>query len=300
MLKHTNEDRASTFRQLLDDYHVHYEASGPKTRQGWLNLRCVRCQKDPYLGFNIARSYCSCWSCGYLPLWEVIHKLTHLPEDDCRALAGDYKSGASARLDFKPTGHSCSWPTGYHAGLLPPHEAYLLGRGFIPAEVAERWSIGGIDHLGGRLAWRIFIPIFMDGLWASWTTRTIGTREPRYIGARDDECLVSLQDCLYGLDHCRQSVILVEGPLDAWAGGPGFVANLGVNTSCAKLERLSRYPLRVTCFDNESQAQARARKLADDLSVFGGVTRNVVLESGKDPSRADPAELEQLRREFVQ
>ncbi len=54
--------------------------------------------------------------------------------------------------------------------------------------------------------------------------------------------------------------------------------------------------MRVVCFDAESKAQERARRLADDLSPYGGVTTNVVLESGKDPAEASPKEIKQLRK----
>jgi len=39
---------------LLDSLHVPYHAGDRYTRPGWINLACVRCGKDPYLGYNRA------------------------------------------------------------------------------------------------------------------------------------------------------------------------------------------------------------------------------------------------------
>lgn len=281
---------------VLDEYHVPYHTSGSKTRPGWLNLRCTRCGKDPYLGYNLAGHYFSCWNCGYVPVWEAIGELTQLPGKHIMRIVQELKPGyCIVKQEHKG---KLKIPTGIN-GLSEYHRIYLKSRKLLPSRIVNQWEINGIGQLGGQLRWRIYIPIHLHGEVVSWTTRAIGRREPRYWSAKDEESNVPIDRLLYGVDHARTTAILCEGPVDVWAIGPGAVAVLGLQTTPARLEQLSRFSRRVICFDREPKAQERARQLQRNLSVFDGETINVVLESGKDPADADKSEIESLR-EFLQ
>jgi hypothetical protein len=100
---------------------------------------------------------------------------------------------------------------------------------------------------------------------------------------------------VYGLDFCRHSVVAVEGPLDAWAIGPGAGALFGVGFLSAQVLLLAKFPRRYVCFDSAPEAQQRARELADQLAVFPGRTENILIDS-KDPAEASARELAQIRR----
>ena len=89
-------------------------------------------------------------------------------------------------------------------------------------------SLQGIG-LHPRLPWRLFIPIHSHGRPISWTTRSIGTKDKKkYITASPAEEAAPHKQTLYGLDYCRHTVIVVEGPLDAWNIGPGAAATYGL------------------------------------------------------------------------
>ena len=57
---------------------------------------------------------------------------------------------------------------------------------------------------------------------------------------------------------------------------------------------------RVVCYDNSPDAQRRANELCEVLSVFPGETINVQLDTGDDPASADRAEIELLRRTYLE
>jgi len=65
-----------------------------------------------------------------------------------------------------------------------------------------------------------------------------------------------------------------------------------------QVERIAKYPVRAVCYDNEPDAQQRARELADRLSVLPGDTYNITLDS-KDPGEATRKEIERIRREIL-
>src|SRR5207245_2797387 len=98
--------------------------------------------------------------------------------------------------------------------LLPEHRNYLSKRGFDPDEVVEKWGVKGIGR-GGRYQWRLFVPVFVEKKPVSWTTRAVGNVELRYVSAPKTEESVHLKDTLFGEDYVRNTIVVVEGPLDA-------------------------------------------------------------------------------------
>lgn len=183
--------------------------------------------------------------------------------------------------------------------LLPPHEKYLARRGFDVDQLKLLWKVQGIG-IHQRLGWRIFIPIERDGEVVSWTTRsTSDSVTMRYINAGIGEEAVSAKSLLYGQDYVRNSVIVCEGPLDVWAIGPGAVSTTGLAFTMEQVLAIGKYASRVICFDAESNAQRRARRLAEQLQAYPGETHVVCLETGKDPAEADKSEIEELRRRFL-
>jgi hypothetical protein len=107
------------------------------------------------------------------------------------------------------------------------------------------------------------------------------------------------KDLLYGSDYATDVAIVVEGPSDVWAIGPGAVGTFGTQVTPAQLYKISLYPVRALCFDNEPLAQQRARKLGQALSLLPGETHIIRLETGKDPSCANKQEIAELRERFL-
>jgi len=184
--------------------------------------------------------------------------------------------------------------------LLPGHRAYLATRGLDADKIVHLWGVEGLGQTA-RFRWRLFIPIHYHGEVVSWTTRSIRPDDKlRYISAGAEEEAVSHKSVLYGADYARHAVIIHEGPIDVWATGPGAVATFGTAYTTVQLEAMSRFAVRVVCFDAEPMAQARARELADALSVYQGSTYNIQLETGKDVAEAHPDEVAELRKVFLE
>ena len=284
---------------MLRRYGVEYRTYGQHhhVSQGWLNVDCPNCSAGSNnfrLGYNIRGKRFNCWVCGYRPLIDTLGKLLGLSRKATIEVVEGL--GASERVMEAPRGR-LELPAGI-GKLLSAHRKYLIGRGFDPDQLTEVWKIGGIG-LASKLAWRIFIPAFLNGEVVSWTTRAITDKvQSKYITAKKVQEKFPLKQMLYGEQFCSHTIIINEGPMDAWTIGPGAVATCGVSYTREQLLRMSKYPVRVIVFDNEPDAQRRARKLSDDLAVFDGDTYNVVL-SGKDASRSPKREIEELRRRFL-
>jgi len=286
--------------EILQEYNIPFRRPGEShdVREGWVGLHCPYCGRPDdkfYLGWNLARKFFSCWSCGWLPAAQTLAELTGLPVGKCRALLGELEPAEWERDKAALRGKYAE-PPGVTA-LYRAHRLYLTTR-FKDPNISERlekiWGVRGIGP-AVKLAWRLFIPVIYRSEPVSWTTRAIGPENPRYISAPAECERISARNILYGGDFVRHAAIVCEGPLDCWAIGPGAVGLGGVGFSPAQVLALSRIPNRYICFDNEPAAQLRALQLAEQLAPFAGVTSNVQIDA-KDPATAAPKELRLLRK----
>jgi hypothetical protein len=286
------------FRDILSEYNI---ATGPMShyhvREGWIQFDCPYCSPDSqgwYMGYSIEGRFLNCWRCGNKPLFPTLRLMTGLSEREVKNLLGDFRPEHIERR--KPKG-KLILPQGI-GDLQAAHKKYIKKRGFDYRELQQLWKIQAIG-LANKLSWRIFIPIHYHGEIVSWTTRSISDKIlARYVSAGVDEEAMPHKELLYGEDFARHAVIVQEGIFDVWRIGPGAVATFGVNYSEKQVERIAKYPTRAICFDNEFEAQRRARKLADDLSVFPGETFNVVLDA-KDADDESTENIERLRKEIL-
>lgn len=284
------------FQDILSQYNIPFAEGGQhrSVRQGFIGFDCPFCCRSKgeyYAAYNISKGYVSCWRCGYQHIAKVLRALTGEP---LAKFHGLWKDLDLEKQQARKQG-ALKIPSGVDR-LKAVHIRYLHDRGFRNLDVLENlWRIQGTE-MTSNLPWRIWIPIHLHGQIVSWTTRAIGDAQlPRYKSASPEEESVHHKTLLYGADHVRHSAIVVEGPLDAWAIGPGAVATLGVGFTTAQLSKIAEFPMRSICFDSEPVAQERARQLADALSIFPGTTQVVQL-SQNDPASASKREIEQLRR----
>jgi hypothetical protein len=283
-----------TFQELLAQYEIPIAPeSHHHRRAGWEQIDCPACNSEGHwrLGFHLEFQYFVCWNCGKLPRYETLTAIFKEPYHRLRELLNDLDSTQTQRIvergGFKE-------PKGV-GNLLPAHCRYLTGRGFDPDTLNKQWAIKGIG-ISGRLSWRVWIPITLSGIMVSWTTRDIGDSGPRYLSAQPHEESVGHKEILYGEDFVEHTIIVVEGPLDVWAIGPGAAATLGIAWTQSQMRRIAKYPRRYICFDAEENAQRQAKKLCRQLEVYEGETTNLVLESGKDSSRASGKEIKELKQ----
>ena len=288
---------------VFDKYGVEYRRHGEHhhTTRGWVSSDCPNCSAGFHkfrLGWELGTGRVSCWQCGKTDPVVTLCKLCSIQFGQALEYWLAVQKGEYVKTEDAPTG-TLRNPIGL-GPLQPQHKRYLTYRGLDPDEVERTWHVQGIG-IHAKMPWRLFIPIYDRlGRQVSWTTRSISDKnDRRYVTASVDEEALSLKHVLYGAEHALNTIIVVEGPLDAWAIGPGGVATCGVAFSDQQLGCMIRYPVRVVCFDREPDAQRRATALCRELSQYPGVTQRVMLESGDDPSSADPGEIDELRGSFL-
>jgi hypothetical protein len=300
---------------FLDEHGVTYVTEGESSlvTHGWIGCVCCFCGVGtgrPGLGINLNSGACSCWKCGSHSLADVLRELTRRSLRTCIDFAKRFR-GARVGRDLRPRGRlelpsglpHTDWPSGLtpaEAGLLPIHCEYLRSRGFDPQEMVRLWHLRGIG-IHEKLSWRLFIPVFHDGKAVSWTTRAVGNVDhgKRYWSAKAEQEELPHKELLYGMDYCRNAVIVHEGCTDAWNTGPGAVATFGVKTTEAQVRAIATFPLRVICFDSEPEAQIRAGRMCEALWCLPGRTERVELDS-KDAGSAPKKEIALLRKLYLE
>jgi 5S rRNA maturation endonuclease (ribonuclease M5) len=287
------------FLDIINDLGLPIAPEGHRhARPGWLQIDCPWCGKNSqvfHLGYSLTGNYANCWKCGPKRVVDIVMELSGLRYPEARKLLGDFTPELQ---QIKRTGH-LQLPKGIRK-MAGPHRHYLkYKRGLNPERMERIWGLRGICF-DIRLPWRIFIPIHLGGNVVSWTTRAASDYTMRrYISADLEEEDVHHKDLLYGEDYARHAIIICEGPGDVWNIGPGAVATFGTSYTRSQIDRMSRYPTRVVCFDSDKAGQKRAKELVSILSVFDGDTYNAVLDA-KDPGSASKAEIAELRSRFLE
>lgn len=283
----------------LDTFFVKHDvelapASHHHTRAGWINLDCPFCSpgsKRFRLGFKVKQRYFNCWSCGPVGFRRTLYALFR---DDAKYFEAELGDLVLPKED-KIVGHYKE-PPGLLTEMPKGHYDYLRERfGKETSINIERYKLQAIGRKGAEYAFRIFIPAYYKGKKATWTTRTIDPEnEIRYKNAPVTHEAISIKHLLFGEDFLRHSVIVVEGQIDAMRIGPGAVSLGGVNFSQAQVLKLSRYPYRYICLDNDPPGRKAAESLASQLAIYPGTTQILTLDA-KDPGQAKLSEIRKLR-----
>lgn len=295
-----------TIRDILNDLNIPFRETGQDSlvTRGWVGIKCPMpgCGQGGKFGrgIHVQTLKTSCWKCGSARLGDVLCAASGRPMRDVLILlsgiAPDY---ATIAQDAKSPIGRYEPPPGV-GKLLPAHRRYLERRGFDPDQVHEQWGVQGIGA-EKWLPWRLYIPVRDNlGRDQSWTTRAVGSKvTQRYMSAPPTRESKPLKSLIFGEHLARHAVVITEGCFGAMRIGPGGVATLGLTFTRAQVSRLSRFPVRVCCFDNEPAAQRRARALAAELEIFPGETFVVCL-SGPDPDTSPLGEIEELRSRFLE
>lgn len=204
-------------------------------------------------------------------------------------------------------------PPGLERGLRPEQRAYLEGRG-IPAAHIEAMGLGTIhgDGSGSKadrcLASRIFFPAWMDGRVVFWAARAVDDHPAKVMnlpkscdheghppkcacnhdewGLRPTPQCAGTADAVIGLHLVQPGdfVVIVEGPVDAVAGGSGFVAICGSKIHDAQVAAiLAARPSRVVVMlDGDAAGRGGTPEVAAALRPFVE-TRIAWLHDGADP-----------------
>lgn len=270
-----------------------------RVRSGWVGVDCPRCSPGNQkfrLGFELHTNRAHCWVCGSFYPPKILSEILNISRQDAAALLGQVDR---LPVEKRFTG-SLQLPPGT-GDLLPGHREYLIkDRHLNPDEIRDLWGVGGIGPAIKRPRYCLFIPIYdAFGGMVSWTTRTASSEtSARYYSAKPEQEIIPHKHLLYGAHLARHTIVIEEGPIDAWTIGRGAVATLGVGYSRQQKSLMSKYPVRLVNFDAEPAAQRRAHELCHELSCFPGVTQNIVWETGKDANSAEYAEILEFKQKY--
>lgn len=280
--------------EILDQSGIEFKRPGEHhhATYNFLQIDCPFCSpqsKKFRMGIHVEKLFSTCWTCGWHPFDLTLSECLSVSLQSIREISKGLTT--SKHIQTRIRGN-LRVPDGIKE-LQDVHKKYLRKRGFDPEEISIVWGVKGIG-LEPNLRWRLWIPIHLEGEIVSWTTRSIYDSPSRYVTAKSEHENIPAKSILYGEDYVRNSIIIHEGPIDVWRTGPGSVATLGVNYTPDQLNRISKYPIRIICFDSDEEAQKRARKLCRDLGAFPGKTKNIILK-GKDAAESSGKEIRKLR-----
>ena len=267
------------FIRLLKDHNIDCK----QEVDGWTNFNCPfhsNGQRGYKMGFNHAGNYLYCWVCGKSSIEKVLSELLSISFYEAKKILLEYETDTIIRSKLKKKNSS-----GKNIAL-PGNEieegskawTYLLNRNFDPKYLIRQYKIkdGGIT---GYWAFRILIPIFVNNKIVTYQGRSLYSKKKcseldilRYNTLNIQDSVMDAKHIFYGLDDCKNDwVVLVEGPFDRWRLGPNNVlSSLGTSTSQEQINLLAkRYKKVIFLFDNEKQAQDRAKKYGEQLSALG-------------------------------
>lgn len=172
-------------------------------------------------------------------------------------------------------------------GLSIHYQSYLNSRGFMPLLTADRYNLLFTPHSYYMyhndtedkpipLHNRIIFPVYNDlNQFVSFTGRTIEKNNMlRYVFPRQEWCPVNAKDIGFGLRNKQDTVVIVEGAVDA-CKMPSSLACLGIKYSPAFVNYvISHYKKAVVMFDpNESRARVAQKKMECELSMLMDVQK---------------------------
>lgn len=264
------------FIKLFEDYKIDYST---KTNKGWVNTRCIYCGGSSYkLGFNPDGNYTTCFACGSHPLKETLSKILNLSKNELNEILPEYETRISQlklleRKERKAVSQ-LKLPTDT---FTPLERKYLKKRNFNPSYLNKRYNIVG-GGITGDWKYRIIIPMILNGEIVSWTARSILSKSkleelkiPRYKNLSIDESIIDVKSTLFNLDNCKsKTVVLTEGPMDVLRFGDNSVCSFGTSITQQQIEILAdRFEKIYILFDNEEEAQKKAKKYGMELSALG-------------------------------
>lgn len=264
------------FEKLFRDYNVPYSL---RINRGWVNCNCPYCDTKSTsfnLGFNPAGNYYHCWKSKHnYPIRQVLSTLLNVSESSIDNILVDYQ-GVGETLSEKKTSNIkyLELPTNT---FTKAERKYLKSRDFDPKYLYKKYHIvgGGID---GDWKFRIIIPVYYQGQLLSWTGRSILSKEklkqldiPRYKNLSIEKSVKNIKELFFNIDNCKSdTVVLTEGAFDVLRFDGNAICSMGTELTESQINLLaSRFRKIFILFDNEPEAQKKARKFGLQLSSIG-------------------------------
>lgn len=289
------------FERLFRDYKVEYNT---RVNRGWTNITCPFCDDSTFNGgFNNSGDYFHCWKCGSHPFQEALWRVLAVPKSEIASIIKNYH-GRNESLNVlnrkKNAVVSLELPTDT---FTKAEKQYLKKRGFSPRHLKEKYGVVG-GGIVGEWKYRIIVPLFYNGRLVSWVGRSILSKQqqeeyeiPRYKNLSIEKSVIDPKSTFFNLDNCNNKVgVLLEGPFDVMRMGDNFFCSFGTELTQNQIRIIGeKFNEVYILFDNEMQAQKKARKVGLQLSSIG---INVeIIDCLGDYNVNDPGELNNVQAE---
>lgn len=246
--------------QFCQDNNILYRTEGKNVSEGWVGLQDIYALNDTgyHLGFNTHGDYLYSWKGGRgYSLNQYLQDLLDINYFEASKIIREYDTyqvtdifKRKKKFDIVET------PT------TPAIRNFLRHRRYNAEKLIDKYDLRGDGY-------KLVIPIYYNGSIVSYQTRDV--REKFYIGCANDKSIINYKDILYPLDYCTKDyVVVVEGIFDAYRLGDNAVCTFGTSHTKAQATLLSnRFKKVVIMFDNEREAQKKAKKLGIELDMMG-------------------------------
>lgn len=288
--------------KYLDDQRIEIHSEGEKNvSSGWIGVSCPFCPDgDPsyHLGINARSKFITCWRCpakGTISKYimkiqnvsfkESIHIIktyaNTLALKDLTSPTESFDSPRYLKHDFKLINE-----------LQSPHKQYLESRNLNPSFLFKKYDLQCIGPGQGQWSNRIYIPVKQRNKTVAYTARAITEAKVPYKNAPDSSCIISVKDTLYNIDSVKNTIVVVEGPIDVWNTGDGFVCTFGTKFTDQQVSLLRQYKKIFILFDQD--AEIPATSLLHQLNATSD-TELLLLSEG-DPGELKPKDIKSLRK----
>lgn len=278
----------------LDAIGVDMKRSGKNVARNDVNIDCPWCGADKHLAIHRQTGLLNCWVCNleghdkYPSFVNLIMELESVTYIVAVELINQHMTDEEAATELWVRPRRTKLPDGAQHFDYPQNEAardiaysYLYNRGFRKRQIRQYKLLFTPLETGDDYFGRIIIPIFDQGVLASWTGRDYTGRSPlRYNNCKVENSIMRVKELLYGIDdfkgkHCR----LVEGPFDAMTIGSTALCVFRAKISREQRKRLLSLGLdSISLIFDYGDGVANAIKIAEDLSPF--VPKIKVVELG--------------------
>jgi len=277
--------------KFYEDYNIDYKTEGHKhCRDGWVNTSCPFCTGNPgyHLGFPMDGHVFKCYRCGKHSLLEGVSKLLSTSFSEAKRIAQEYKGVTTIKQVntpiIKPKGFKYPSNT---SPITSTHKRYLEGRGFDPKNLVRNWEIlgtGPLSFLSDGIKQidykhRIVAPIYWNGQLVSFQSRSIKKKtehgDVKYLACPKIRERIHHKHLVYAnpanWEKMKNGIgIGVEGITDVWKLGENAVCTFGIEYKVQQINIIARHFKRfAVVFDDESQAKRQAKKLVEELCLFG-------------------------------
>lgn len=284
--------------QFFKDFHIRYTTHSPNVSHGWAGTPCPFCNdRSDHLGLHIQTGAMNCWKCGKHSALDYVKAVLKVPASEAKSLYSRYLTRTIRReSDIKTRVFSITLPP---PNVFTSAETIYMERRMITPSHVKTYDLRG-GGIVGDWAYRVVIPVYYNNYVISATARSIveGVR-PKYKSLSNSLSIIDLKHVFLGLDLVQGgTVAVVEGPLDAIRGGPGFISSFGASLSEEQLLLLREFDTIYFVRDSDEAGEQYVKEAYKLSAICHKPIEIVQLEEAKDVGAMKDEAILELRKEL--